>query len=171
MQLTVLLGAPGAGKTTLLSHLHGRAGLLVADMDEILENGQLLGLPIASPDGAVHWPAYNRLWVRIIAMVTRAGVPVVLSAPVTPSEWNRSVAEVGLAMPATFVLLDCGKTERSRRLRERGWSAAQISAAITDATELRVLGLPVIDTTERPVAEAAADLSRLVVPDRGRNAV
>lgn len=171
MQLTVLLGAPGAGKTTLLSQLHGHAGLLVADMDEILEGGRLMGLAIASPDGAEHWPAFNRLWVRIIAMMTRAGVPVLLSAPVTPSELDKAVAEVGLALPMpTFVLLDCEHSVRSRRLRERGWSAAQISDAITDADGLRALDLPVLDTTERPVADVAADLSRLVVPDRGRDA-
>lgn len=171
MQLTVLLGAPGAGKTTLLSSLHARAGLLVADMDEVLEDGALLGVPIASEGAALHWPAYNRLWVRIISMMTRVGVPVVLSAPVTPSEWDRAVAEVGLAVPTSFVLLDCEDSVRSRRLDERGWSDARIRDAIADANELRELGLPVVDTTERSVADVGADLSSLVVPDRGRDPV
>jgi broad-specificity NMP kinase len=171
MQLTVLLGAPGAGKTTLLSRLHTRTDLLVADMDEILEDGALLGVTVATDDAAAQWPAYNRLWVRILAMMTRAGVPVLLSAPVTPSEWQLAVDEVGLAVPTGFVLLDCEDSVRSRRLGERGWSDSQIRDAVTDATELREFGLPVLDTTERSVADVGADLSRLVVRDRGLHSV
>ena len=169
MQLTVLLGAPGAGKTTLLSHLHG-TDVLVADVDEILEDGALLGVPVATDSAAAHWPAYNRLWARIISMMTRAGVPVLLSAPVTPSEWDTAAAEAGLGVPTTFVLLDCEDGVRSRRLEERRWSAARISDAITDAVALRALGLPVLDTSARPVADVAVDLTSLVVPDRGRDA-
>ena len=167
MQLTVLLGAPGAGKTTLLSHLRG-GDLLVADMDEILEDGALLGVPVASGSGAAHWPAYNRLWVRIASMMTRAGVPVLLSSPVTPSEWDTAVAEVGEPVPTTFVLLDCEDGVRSQRLEERRWSAEQITDALADAAALRDFGLPVLDSTARPVTDVAADLTSLVVPDRGR---
>jgi broad-specificity NMP kinase len=170
MQLTVLLGAPGAGKTTLLSHLRDNAAFLVADMDEILEDGALLGVPVASDRGASHWPAYNRLWVRIISMMTRAGHPVVLSAPVTPSEWDTAVAEVGTVPPTGFVLLDCEDGVRTSRLAERGWSPARISDAVTDAAALRAFDLPVLDTTSRPVADVAAELCRRLVPDRGRAA-
>jgi broad-specificity NMP kinase len=170
MHLTVLLGAPGAGKTTLLSHLHADAAFLVADMDEILEDGAILGVPVASDSAASHWPAYNRLWVRIISMMTRAGVPVLLSAPLTPAEWYTAVAEVGAAMPTGFVLLDCEDKVRSARLAERGWSSARISAARADAAELRELDLPVLDTTARPVAEVAVDLCSLVVRDHGPDA-
>jgi broad-specificity NMP kinase len=169
MQLTVLLGAPGAGKTTLLAHLHG-GDLLVADMDEILEDGLLLGIPVASDEAVDQWPAYNRIWVRIVSMMTRARVPVVLSAPVTPSEWDTAVAEVGLAWSTRFILLDCEDSVRSRRLEERRWSAERISDAIGDAAELRDLGLPVLDSTAASVADVAADLTRMVVPDRGRDA-
>jgi len=170
MQLTVLLGAPGAGKTTLLSHLRG-GDLLVADMDEILEDAGLLGVPVASGSGVAHWPAYNRLWVRIVRMLTRAGVPVLLSAPVTPSEWDMAVAEVDVPIRTTFVLLDCEDGVRSRRLQGRRWSAEQINDALADAAALRGFGLPVLDTTAKPVAEVAADLTSLVVPDRGREQV
>jgi hypothetical protein len=171
MQLTVVLGAPGAGKTTLLTHLRFRADLLVADMDEILEDGGLLGIPIAAEHAAAHWPAYNRLWVRIISMMTRSGVPVLLSAPVTPLEWHTAVDDVGLSVPTSFALLDCEDGVRSRRLHERGWSDRQISDAIADAADLRRNGLPVLDTTDRPVADVGADLSSLVVRDGGRHPV
>jgi broad-specificity NMP kinase len=171
MQLTVVVGAPGAGKTTLLSHLGARTDLLVADMDQILEGGALLGVRIASERAVDHWPAYNRLWVRIIAMLTRAGPPVVLSAPLTPSEWDRAVHEVGLVVATSFVLLDCEDSVRSHRLEARGWSDHQISDAIADATELRELGLHSLDTTEQSVADVGAALRSLVVRDRGRYSV
>ena len=167
MQLTVLLGAPGAGKTTLLSHLRG-GDLLVADMDEILEDGELLGVPVASGSGAAQWPAYNRLWVRIVSIMTRTRVPALLSAPVTPSEWETAVADVGVPVPTTFVLLDCEDGVRSRRLKERRWSTQQISEALADAAELRDFDLAVLDSTARSVAEVAADLTSMVVPDQGR---
>ena len=170
MQLTVLLGAPGAGKTTLLVHLHG-AGLLIADLDEILEDGSLLGVPVAFDDAADQWPAYNRLWVRIIAMMTRADVPVLLSAPFTPSEWKQAVAEVGVDLSTSFVLLDCDDDVRTRRLEERGWPAAKVSGAVDDAEELRSLGLPALDTTTASVAEVGAALISLVLPHRRRSAV
>jgi hypothetical protein len=170
MQLTVLLGAPAAGKTTLLSHLRDDAALLIADMDEILEDGALLGVPVASERGAPHWPAYNRLWVRIISMMTRAGHPVLLSAPVTPSEWATAVADVGTVLPTGFLLLDCEDDVRTARLAERGWSPGRISDAVADAAALRQFGLPVLDSSSRPVAGVAAELCALLVPDRGPDA-
>jgi hypothetical protein len=167
MQLTVLLGAPGAGKTTLLSHLRADADFLVADMDEILEDGAVLGVRVASDRGASHWPAYNRLWVRVISMVTRAGLPVLLSAPVTPCEWTNAVAEVGMVAPTEFLLLDCEDGVRASRLAERGWSSPRISAAVDDAAALRRFDLRVLDGTARPVADVAAELRGLLVPGRG----
>jgi predicted kinase len=166
VHLAVLLGAPGAGKTTLLRHLHGRP-MLVADMDEILEDGALLGAPIASPEGAGSWPAYNRLWARIIAMIVRANVPVVLSAPVTPSEWRDAATDAGLDVPTTFLLLDCADDVRSRRLAERAWSASRIGEAVADAAALRELGLPVLDSTSATAPALADELSRMVLPCTG----
>ncbi|HEX5494268.1 MAG TPA: hypothetical protein VFX70_06825 [Mycobacteriales bacterium] len=52
--LYLVAGAPGAGRTELLAHLVRRATSLVAtEMDELRENGGLLGAPIAEPAAAV----------------------------------------------------------------------------------------------------------------------
>ena len=46
--LYLLAGIPGSGKTTLLPHLlRAASGLVVMDTDELLEDGTLLGVPIA----------------------------------------------------------------------------------------------------------------------------
>jgi hypothetical protein len=126
---------------------------------------------VASHDAAGQWPAYNRLWARIVNMMTRAHVPVLLSAPVTPSEWNRAVDEVGARLSTTFLLLDCADDLRARRLSERGWSATKVDCAIADASDLRELGLQVLDTTKRSVGDVGAELISLVLPRRGRTAV
>src|SRR5690625_7083895 len=57
---------PGTGKSAVLPHLVARAhgAAVVADIDEILEQGHLLGVPIADPAAAEAWPAYDRLWDR-----------------------------------------------------------------------------------------------------------
>ena len=89
--LYLLAGAPAAGKTTLLPYLLRAAdGLVVMDMDELLEDGALLGVTIADPRAALVWPAYDRLWARIVTMVRRAGHPVLLLCPVPdPPELHR----------------------------------------------------------------------------------
>lgn len=59
--LHLLAGAPASGKTTLLPHLiRAAGGLVVMDMDELLEDGTLIGVPIADPAAA-----------RVLAWVSR----------------------------------------------------------------------------------------------------
>jgi AAA domain len=157
--VTVLIGAPGAGKTTLLGCLRADTRLVALDLDELLEDGTLLGRPIASSDGAEYWPAYNRLWVRIVSMVTRAGTPVVLFAPLTPSEWTRAADETGETQPTpTFALLDCKDAVRVARLTDRGWSTREIDEALADARELRSLDLHVFDNGDRAPRATAAEV-------------
>ncbi|MBB6551054.1 AAA family ATPase [Nonomuraea rubra] len=139
--LFLLAGAPGSGKTTLLPHLLRAAdGLVVMDMDELLEDGTLLGVPIAEPEAAPVWPAYDRLWGRVVSMVRRAGHPVLLMCPIPDAaelapgaRWERQVR---------WALLDCPDDERVRRLRERGAPQEWIDDAVADA----VLGRALIPT-------------------------
>ncbi|WP_181307289.1 AAA family ATPase [Nonomuraea fuscirosea] len=136
--LFLLAGAPGAGKTTLLPHLVARAGgIVVMDMDELLEDGRLVGVPIATPEAAPVWPAYDRMWARIVTMVRRAGHPVLLLCPVPdPGELAPGARWVE---PARWALLDCPDDERVRRLRARGGPAGWIGGALADAAEGREL--------------------------------
>lgn len=148
--LHLLAGAPASGKTTLLPHLIRAAdGLVVMDMDELLEDGALIGVPIADPAAAPIWPVYDRMWARIVTMVRRAGHPVLLLCPIPDaaelapgSRW---------AEPVHWALLDCPDEERVRRLRERGSPEEWIDDAVADAAQGRAL-IPMVFNSEDDVA-------------------
>jgi len=104
--LFVLAGAPGAGKTTLLPHLIEQSdGLVVIDMDEILEDGALLGVPIATSEADPIWPAYNRLWHRFLEIVRRSGSPVLMLSP-TPAPGEVAGPDDD-SVRERWALLDC----------------------------------------------------------------
>lgn len=131
-RLYVVTGAPGAGKSTVVPELVRLKWpeLVVLDMDELLDHdGRLLGLPIASTEGAVNWPAYNALWSRITQLIRRSGPDVLLLCPLTPSQ-----------LPdGRWLHLDCPDDLRRQRLAMRDWSESEIADAIADAAELRKL--------------------------------
>ncbi|WP_433510119.1 AAA family ATPase [Nonomuraea sp. CA-143628] len=140
--LYLLAGAPGAGKTTLLPYLlRASDGLVVMDMDELLEDGALLGVPIAEPEAAPVWPAYDRLWTRIVTMVRRAGTPVLLLCPIPDPHELAPVGRWG--GPVHWALLDCPDEVRVDRLRARDsrleWIEEAIEDAIGDAAQGRAL--------------------------------
>ncbi len=136
--LYLLAGAPGAGKTTLLPHLLQAAdGLVVMDMDELLEHGELIGVPIAEPEAAPIWPAYDRMWGRIVTMVRRAGHPMLLMCPIPDA--SEVPAFVRWDGPVRWALLDCPDDERQRRLRERGAPRDWMDDALADAAQGREL--------------------------------
>ncbi|MEJ7689289.1 MAG: hypothetical protein WKF76_02020 [Nocardioidaceae bacterium] len=147
--LYLLCGAPGAGKTTILPNLVSRAqGLIVADMDELLEDGSLIGVPIATADARKLWPAYDRMWRRIADLVRRSGSPVLLMRP-TPSAGDL-IAGQNWTEPTFWATLDCSDDERVRRLTARGWGGDAIADALLDAAVARDL-LPTVirsDDTE-----------------------
>jgi hypothetical protein len=123
---------PGTGKSTVLPYLveFARGRAVVADIDEILENGALLGVPIADPAAAHSWPAYDRLWARITGFVTRADIPVVLFDQVPSADDPEDPALLGW---------EIGDAHRAERLRARGEGAALIEDAAADASMLRSL--------------------------------
>lgn len=153
--LFVLAGAPGAGKTTLAPRLIDKAvGPVVVDMDEVLEDGALLGVPIAHPEAAPNWPAYNRMWRRVLAIIRRAGHPVVLLCPIPSPE---EMAERALwDEPVHWALLDCDDQLRLDRLRGRGWPRDWIDDAMTDARLGREL-LGTVFRTDAADVDTVAD--------------
>ncbi|MFI9552023.1 AAA family ATPase [Nonomuraea endophytica] len=155
--LFLLAGAPGAGKTTLLPHLLRAAdGLVVMDMDELLEDGSLIGVPIADPEAAPIWPAYDRMWQRIVTMVRRSGHPVLLLCPIPSFEELPPGAR--WPAPLHWALLDCPDEERHRRLRARAWDQDWIADAMTDAAEGRAM-IPMVFDSEDTAGLAAKVLA------------
>jgi hypothetical protein len=151
--LVSICAPPGTGKSTVLPHLIARARgvAVVADIDEILEDGSLLGVKIAHPSAAPIWPAYDRLWDRIGSFVTRAGFDWVLFAQV-PSKLPspRLGAVVGWEVDDDI---------RSARLRDRQESEATVADARLDAKALRDL-LPatsIVRTSGADSPERCAD--------------
>lgn len=129
--LYAVSGAPGPGRSTILPELlRTAAGIVAMDIDELLEDGRLLGVPIAAPEAEPIWPAYRRMWQRIIDMPRRAGHPVLLLSPNTPDETPVPGATACL-------LLDCADDLRVERLRARGDSDRQVEAALDDARSYR----------------------------------
>jgi broad-specificity NMP kinase len=156
--LYAVSGAPGAGKTSVQAALLApRDGLVVMDIDELLEDSALPGVPIAVPEAAPIWPAYGRMWRRIIDMTRRSGHPVVFLSPNIPSE---------LPDATGHLLLDCDDEVRADRLRARGWNATQIDSALQDARAYRPLFDTVVrtdDTDPQGVAKRILAWTSLVV--------
>ena len=163
--LYVLCGAPGAGKTTLLPYLVARAqNLIVADMDEILEDGGLLGVSIASDDGRNLWPAYDQMWGRIVDLVRRTGSPVLLMRP-TPSAGDLTPG-LNWTEPTHWATLDCADDERVRRLTGRGWSQGAIADALLDAANARHVLPMVIRSDETELSTLAERVLVWATPTR-----
>lgn len=150
--LYAVSGAPGAGKTsTQAALLASGRGLVVMDIDELLEDSALLGVPIAVPEAAPIWPAYGRMWRRIIDMTRRSGHPVLFLSPNIPTELPDATA---------YLLLDCDDAVRAGRLRARGWDPTQVDAALEDARAYRPLFDTVIRTDDTdPVGVASRILA------------
>src|SRR5690625_2635819 len=119
---------PGTGKSAVLPHLVARAhgAAVVADIDEILEEGHLLGVPIADPSAAAAWPAYDRLWDRITGLVTRAGPPMILLTQPPDADADTGAGDLLLGW-------ELGDAQRAARLRAGGESEEVIVDARRDA--------------------------------------
>jgi hypothetical protein len=127
------------------------------EMDELLEDGSLLGVRIADPDAASVWPAYDRMWLQIVTMVRRAGHAVILLCP-APSP--QAVTE-GLSWGGGRVhwaLLDCSEEVRRSRLRSRGWSEEWIAECVAEAAQVGTLAPTVICTDDLPPVDIARDV-------------
>ena len=158
--ITYVLGAPGSGKSTAVRPL---ASLLpthvVLDWDAFMVPAAVL----TDRDITEHrdtWPGYRQL-VRAVLAAT-AHLPVVLLGVCTPAELKDWPIDA-------WVLLDCTDQERRRRLCQHA-DSGRVEDAIRDGREYRLLGLPMIDTTDRSPAAAAVELARFIQsldgPDR-----
>ena len=149
--LTYVLGAPGSGKTTVSPLLQRRLlNHVVLDWDAFMDTASAL----SGRDVRTHsetWPSYRSLVHAVVASIRPH--PTVLLGVCTPSEladWSIDVS----------ILLDCSDDVREQRLG--GLAAEVIADAVADGRQYRVLGLPVIDTTDRTPHEVATALADLI---------
>lgn len=150
--ITSVLGAPGSGKSSIVPALAELLpGHAVLDWDAFMgPAAALAGQEIwANPET---WPAYRELVHAVIGSI--AHLSVVLLGVCTPAELKEWPIDA-------WVLLDCTDQERRRRLGQHA-DPEGVQDAIRDGREYRLLGLPVIDTTGRPPAAAAAELARFI---------
>ncbi|PSJ30531.1 hypothetical protein B7P34_00465 [Streptosporangium nondiastaticum] len=160
--LHLLTGAPGAGKSTLIEHL-APYPFATVDFDELIDPiGELLGMDVRSSSASRVWPGYNRLWVKITALLLRAGEPVLVMCPLTPDEWKDGTAGAEGVPEAVWGRLDCEDADRRARLAARGWDASEIESALADAAELRGVVERGFTTSGRSAAGTAADLAAWV---------
>ena len=150
-----LAGVRGAGKTTLVEPLvSALPGFVVLDMDEVLDDDLgvlgVLGVPIACEEGRPHWPAYNRLWVRIAGLVERSQ-PVLLLGPLLPEEWRAAGGNVDVV----FALLDCEDATRVARLGARGYDDDDLDDALRTAAAGRA-AIPTRISTESEIEATVA---------------
>jgi hypothetical protein len=150
--MTIVLGAPGSGKTTVAPLLRGVLTThVVVDWDACMPAASELANRDVSRSPTT-WPAYRGLMRTVVETIQPA--PLVLLGVCTPDELE--------GWPITsWILLDCSDDERRRRLAPR-FDAADIDAALTDATRYRALSLPVVDTTNRTAMDVAGELAALI---------
>ncbi|MFC7623307.1 hypothetical protein [Microlunatus sp. GCM10028923] len=129
--LFIVAGGQAAGKSTLCPELvRLAAGPIVLDMDELLEDGQLLGHRIGPSTDPEIGAGYDRLWVRVLDLVGRSGHPVIFLCP-TPRA-NVLAEGKPFGPRAHWSRLACSRTVREQRLSARGWSAAEIAEFLDD---------------------------------------
>lgn len=145
-----VLGAPGSGKSAIRPFL---AQLLpekvVLDWDDLMAPASALaGVDVRT--SASMWPAYREL-VRVAVETTGPQRCVVLGV-CTPEELPGWPID-------QWMLLDCDDAERARRLADR---PRDVQSAIADAAAYRRLGLLVVETTGRTLAEVAAFIAHRI---------
>lgn len=148
-----ILGAPGAGKSALIARL--RAMLperIVLDWDGLMEPaGRLAGRDIRTD--VELWQPYTELMRHGVGLLDADRV--ILLTVCTPdqlTDWPQG----------PWLLLDCDDEERRKRLAGRGEPPTAVDAALVDARDYRLLGLPRIDTTGRSLEAVAQELAETI---------
>jgi hypothetical protein len=166
--LFLVFGSSCSGKSAALAALRGRLpGVAVHDFDEI-------GVP-AEPDIAWRHRS-NELWIRRALDYQAEGIDLLLAGQ-TPIGELLDAASAPLLDGVSACLLDCDDETRLARLRERpsalwsgsperwpdllGWAAWMREHAAQTPVRVRV-----IDTSQVPVEDVAAELASWVEEER-----
>lgn len=148
--------APGTGKSSLLPELvSGAPQLVVLDLDELPDSGSILGVPVLGPSGSRNWAAYDMLWHKILALVTRGGQQALILCQI-PNLAEPLPTRSPLGTPIRWYLLDCADDVRERRLRARGWSPDRIAELTTAVEVSRTVFRRVVRVGDGDTAAAAS---------------
>jgi GTPase SAR1 family protein len=159
--LLFLTGASGAGKTTLYRALVGNvpeALLIDADL--------LWSLDPRHDDPATGYRRFRGLVLRLAERLGANGWPVLIEGSCMPEQYEM-LGERWYFTKTAYLAVVCSDDELRRRLAARpAWrnSASRLEAMLAWNRKLRddnAMGDPaidVIDTTDRTIAESAADV-------------
>ena len=165
--ILVVTGASGAGKTATVGALQARGlpGVRCFHFDSI----GVAPLDVMERDhgGPERWQAWaTEQWLERLARLGDDVRVAVLDAQTRPTTVLAAQGTGTLWRPQV-VLLDCSPEVRAKRLRgPRGQPELATAHMDSWAAYLRgqadALALPVIDTSEMTIADAARDLERIV---------
>ncbi len=167
ISILVVTGASGAGKTAAVSSLAARdvPGVRCFFFDSIgVPSVELMERDHGGPE---QWQAWaTNEWMRQLAALSSSVRVAVLDAQTRPSTVF-AAAGAGTLWHPYVVLFDCSAEVRATRLcGPRGQPELATARMESWAAYLRgqadALGLPIVDTTELTIAEAAARLEALV---------
>jgi hypothetical protein len=167
ISIVVVTGASGAGKSTAVEALEARAlpGVRCFHFDSIgVPTTEAMERDHGGPEEWQEW-ATNQWLTRLAALGDGIRVAV-LDAQTRPSTVFAAPG-AGTAWRAHVILLDCSPDVRAARLRgPRGQGELATSRMDSWAAYLRgqadAFGLPVIETSNLTVAEAALQLEATV---------
>jgi RNase adaptor protein for sRNA GlmZ degradation len=161
----VVTGASGAGKTALLRELAADAqpgvgyyhfdSIGIPSLDQMMASH---GSPQAWQVAAIHQ------WISALAANRHADRVAVLEGQMRPTVVQQALEEHGIRV-SRIVLIDCATEVRDRRLREARRQPELSTAQMTAwGAYLRgqadALGIPVLNTTGRAIADAVEELRR-----------
>lgn len=151
-----MCAAPGTGKSSLLPELvAGAPQFVVLDLDELPDNGSILGVPVLGPSGSKSWAAYESLWQKILALITRGGHQALILCQI-PSLQRQLPTHSPLGTPIRWYLLDCADDVRERRLRARGWSPERITELTMAVEASRTVFRRIVRIADGDTAAAAS---------------
>ena len=162
LPLFAVTGPSGTGKSTICRLLPD----LLGDRAVVLEQDLLWVGALRDPAG--DFATFRQTWLRLAATVHQSGRPVVLCGTVVPPQFEHR-PERPLFSAIHYLALTCADDTLRARLAARPawreWSAPRIAEMIdfnhwirTNAP-LTTPPMTLLDTTDRPVADTAAQVA------------
>lgn len=156
-KLFLISGVPGSGKTTLVNQILGsKTDHLIYDIDWLLYSASALSGKDVQINSAT-WPAYNAVWIDVLAAAGKNGISPVLFSP-----WdNRDLHETSLDdhfAEVHWLCLDCTDKVLISRLKERRYSDQHIANVLDDAAYLRQNVSQKLDTTSASPEQTATEI-------------